>query len=134
MSWVVDVKLLNVVAPVMVAVEDVLKTTVPELWVNVPELVKLPPILMVFEVEVKVPELTVKSPETVKLLELPAVEVPVEVRLLKVNVVPELVMVHPAQVIVPELEVKTPLEPLVKVPATEKELFAVTVALAATVR
>ena len=40
LSWVVEVKLLKVVAPEMVEVEAVLKTTVPELWVKVPLLVK----------------------------------------------------------------------------------------------
>jgi hypothetical protein len=130
----VSLKLLNVVAPDIVEVPLAVKATVPELWVNVPLLVKLPPILMVFEVEVKVPELTVKLPLTVKLLELPAVAVPVVLRLLNVNVVPELVMVQPLQVMVPELEVNVPVELLVKVPAMEKLLLPVTVAPEAIVK
>ena len=73
-----------------------------------------------FEVDVKVPEAILKVPLIVKLLELPAVDVPLEVRLLKVRVVPELVIVQPAQVIVPELEVKTLVELFVRVPAIEK--------------
>ena len=50
----VEVKLLKVVAPEMVLVEAVLKITVPELWVKVPLLVKLVPIVRLPEVETSV--------------------------------------------------------------------------------
>ena len=103
-----------------------LKTTVPLLWVKVPELVKFPPIVRVLEVEVKVPELTAKFPATVKLAEEPAVAVPVVDKFLNVRVVPELLMVQPAQVMVPLLEVKTPPELLVKILVTEKLVLPVT--------
>ena len=49
LSCVVQVKLLKVVAPVMIEVAVVSKVTVPEEWVNVPELVQLP--AMVKELE-----------------------------------------------------------------------------------
>jgi hypothetical protein len=74
-------------------------------------------------VEVNVPELIVKFPPTVKLLELPAVTVPVVVKLLNVKVVPEFEIVPPAIVIVPPLGVKVTPEFIVRVPATENEVL-----------
>ncbi len=105
------------------------------LKVPAPELSeKSPAMVSVLDVEVNVPELIVRLPDIVKLVEVPAVTVPVVVRLFRVSVVPEFVMVQPVQVIVPLLEVNTAEELLVKVAPTVKLVLPVTVALDSTVR